>query len=750
MGFFLDEEDSGTASVPGGFFIDESPEVKAPELPSLMSDPIGALTNLDWWFTRPGGEVIEPKQVLGAPLKALSGMTFGLGDEIVAGGSAGLDALLRGDPFTQAYDQRLAEVRGIDKSLSEANPLVSTALEIGGALKTPVLDLPGKLGAAIPAAKTIPQAIGRTGALTAALAGEGALYGGAYGFGQGEGEGRLAGLQEGAKSGGSISALLGAPFIAGSEIAGLLAPKLDELGKSAIRSSIGAREGDYAKTVKELDYWDIPDDVDISSLTKQALDDFSERGYLGKSTNPAEMTEKIVSLRKDLNDDLYKAINQFDKTGKTAIPSFERATKFIADGKVPADKADDYLDEIISLSEGIKNQGGGKLSYLQAQKEALRGKYVEGDLPRNGFNKELYHDLQKTIESYVPEVAGINKDLQKTIIVEPIVKRGLTKEEAKNWLAQGFQYLRTSGAKTVTGPAILGTALGGYYGGLEGAAAGAALGLATTPKGLRAIGEKLKALSKTPETIRETAKKFPAIVGTSLTAPQDNSSKKQTTIAQGKSKSSFNSTLDKALTQAEKQMELKAPQVIEVKRTSSKVLPESFVEKEEGGQQLKAYPPPAKGSGVTVASGVDLGQWSKKDLEDAGVSPKTILKVSKYLGAKDATARKLLKEKPLTLKQEEADELDNAIKEDIYGTVEKKLSDKGVTLAKLPEEAQAVVKSLAWNFGKNIDDALPTIWKAITQKDWAKVQDLLVNTKWKQPELVERRKREAELLSALV
>jgi GH24 family phage-related lysozyme (muramidase) len=213
--------------------------------------------------------------------------------------------------------------------------------------------------------------------------------------------------------------------------------------------------------------------------------------------------------------------------------------------------------------------------------------------------------------------------------------------------------------------------------------------------------------------------------------------------------SSFNSKLDSALTQAEKEISMKTPEIIEAKRVSTSSKADKFLEKEEGGQILKAYNPPAKGSGITVSTGVDLGQHSRKDLEKMGVSEKTIFKVEKYLGAKDATARKLLKEKPLTLTKAEADELDSAMEQDIFGTVEKKLKDKGVTLAKLPEEAQTVVKSLAWNFGKGVDEALPTIWKAITQKDWAKVQDLLINTKWKQPELVARRKREAELLSRI-
>jgi len=263
----------------------------------------------------------------------------------------------------------------------------------------------------------------------------------------------------------------------------------------------------------------------------------------------------------------------------------------------------------------------------------------------------------------------------------------------------------------------------------------------TSPK---SISNYLEKLQKKSSLLAKPAPMIGRATG-SLSTPQKRSdSQEEVTMS-----TSFNTKLDQALTQAEKEIAMKAPEIISVKRTSSKPLAETFIEKEEGGQQLKAYPPPAKGSGVTVARGVDLGQHSEKDLENMGVSPKVITKVRKYLGAKDATARKLLKEKPLTLTKAEADELDEAVKNDIFGTVESKLKDKGVTLSKLPEEAQAVVKSLAWNFGKGLDQSIPTIWKAIVNKDWAKVQDLLVTTKWKQPELLARRKREAELLSRI-
>lgn len=675
----------------------------------------------------------------------LNAMTFGFGDEAVSGVNSVLDAVLpealggTNQSISEAYDSRLGQVRDLNSRYRSEHPIASIGTDIVAAAKMPIPSFLGK-------AATIPGKIG-------VLAGEGAAYGGLQGVGSSEGglENRLTGLLEGAESGAKWSAALGTPLLGLEKLlrgAGILAPKIAE---DLNRKSIGARQSDYAKTANDLGIIDVPEG-DLATLTKASIDDLLSSGKLGESRNPSNLIKAVKSAETEISYDIGKIIKNYDDSGAKIRPNFNGALEYLSSGKVPADKVDTYLNRLEKLDSAIVTEGKGKLSYLQQQKIAHGALWDPNDSALNGFNRAIYNDLQKSIESVAPEVAPLNRELQKFKIVKPIVQRGLAAEEAADPVNKITQAIRTSGGGGV--PIIAGTVLGGVPGGIAGLGLAKTQSYLSSPQGKKTLSNllgKAEVLSKTPSL----SQKVPILAGiesgiqNAKKAPNTESTT-EAKLKSLRSTTSFNSTLDKALTQAEKQMELKAPQVIEVKRTSSKVLPESFVEKEEGGQQLKAYPPPAKGSGVTVASGVDLGQWSKKDLEDAGVSPKTILKVSKYLGAKDATARKLLKEKPLTLKQEEADELDNAIKEDIYGTVEKKLSDKGVTLAKLPEEAQAVVKSLAWNFGKNIDDALPTIWKAITQKDWAKVQDLLVNTKWKQPELVERRKREAELLSALV
>lgn len=116
------------------------------------------------------------------------------------------------------------------------------------------------------------------------------------------------------------------------------------------------------------------------------------------------------------------------------------------------------------------------------------------------------------------------------------------------------------------------------------------------------------------------------------------------------------------------------------------------VSKEEGGQQQDAYVPWSisfktkkagdgiqdvyvpviamkdgrvmgeNKSGVTVASGFDLGQENEDGLKTMGLSKELIEKLKPYLGKQRAAACKLLREKPLRLSKEECEEIDKAKK----------------------------------------------------------------------------------------
>lgn len=488
---------------------------------------------------------LSPSQLFtGGVTNLLSAGTFNLGDEIISALSAPVAAGM--SQFTdspmgisEAYNKILPDLRIDTAGYQKEYPIQSLIQSIPGALAMPTLGLASKVGKVLPAAKTLPQALSNTGYKSAAMAAEGGLLGGAYGYGKGTGsiENRIEQATEGAKTGAKYGALLGLPSSAISEGIALKANKVKEIGEDMQRFAYGARSADYNKTTRELDYFDIAEDQ-VESLTKESMNDLIKRGIFGKDTNPAKTTAAVIKERVLQSKKLRTLINLFDKKSKAEVPAFSRAKQLVEEGKVPANEADRYLNEIEQLQEAIKNKGKGKLSYLQAQKEALRGKYVEGDLPRNLFNKALYHDLQKAVEGYVPEAAGINKELQKLLIVEPIVKKGLGKAEAVDWIDSIFQRLRTSGAKTIMGPAVGAAALASGAS-VPAAIGAAALGYAANPDKMAKIGRGVEALAANPASVTNLAEKSLPLVGMNSVPKQkrslgnlrpQGSSKKQTAI----------------------------------------------------------------------------------------------------------------------------------------------------------------------------------------------------------------------------
>ncbi len=399
------------------------------------------------------------------------------------------------------------------------------------------------------------------------------------------------------------------------------------------------------------------------------------------------------------------------------------------------------MDNVPGAREAIKDHiasafseltDAGKVAFVKKNQSQLKT-LLKGDFT---YLEAVAKDIQSRIGT--AKLANVSSGSNTALKLSSVVERALTGKDPKKvdglWEAlKGFGI----GGSVVYNPAV-------------------GIPLAVGTLGAKALRNRSTGLVQkafheallNPQVMQKAVKAAKVAASKPSLAP--NIGKAATAIGDVISPKSEKTFIDTALNKAEEKVmrKLKAPSVVSAKRVSP--IGEDFVRQEEGNQQLKAYPPPAKGSGATVSTGVDLGQRTRKELEDLDVSPKLISKLSPYLGKKDASARLALKEKPLTLTKAEADELDRAVHSDIYSTVESKLKNKGVRLEKLPAEAQTVIKSLSINFGKNFDESLPSLWKAIVNKDWAKLQELLVNTKWKQPELLARRRREAALLTEIV
>jgi hypothetical protein len=158
-----------------------------------------------------------------------------------------------------------------------------------------------------------------------------------------------------------------------------------------------------------------------------------------------------------------------------------------------------------------------------------------------------------------------------------------------------------------------------------------------------------------------------------------------------------------------------------------------FIATREGGQRLTGYVVRStnKRSGVTVATGVDLGQRSSADI-DRLLIPEGLKSTLKcYATKRGAEARAYLKSHPLILTKPEADAIDTVVRKSIAGSVRKSYNNAMVgrgellIFEELPPEAQTVIASVAFQYGPNLKRATPRFWESVTCQDWEKAVEEL-------------------------
>jgi murein DD-endopeptidase MepM/ murein hydrolase activator NlpD len=160
----------------------------------------------------------------------------------------------------------------------------------------------------------------------------------------------------------------------------------------------------------------------------------------------------------------------------------------------------------------------------------------------------------------------------------------------------------------------------------------------------------------------------------------------------------------------------------------------AFISSCEGGQSLRATVPDAdhSQSGVTVATGFDLGCRDARALQQLGLSQDLRTRLSKYLGKQGSAAERFLATYPLTITQADADEIDVASKKSAASTVIKSynraVANKSGLLSfeQLPGEAQTVIASVAFQYG-DLSERTPKFWKAVTAQRWKDVIEELLH-----------------------
>ncbi len=161
-----------------------------------------------------------------------------------------------------------------------------------------------------------------------------------------------------------------------------------------------------------------------------------------------------------------------------------------------------------------------------------------------------------------------------------------------------------------------------------------------------------------------------------------------------------------------------------------------FIEKREE-MRLDAYVIPGRpNAGVTIAMGIDLGHWSESDLRRAGLRPETLDLLRPFLGRKGVAAAQLLagyekanENKKLTIDRQEADRLNALGRIEIVGPLRRNYDTDLRTgpnrFEDLPEPAQTVLASVAWQYGPNLAARTPRFWDHMTRRNWeAAVREL--------------------------
>lgn len=170
----------------------------------------------------------------------------------------------------------------------------------------------------------------------------------------------------------------------------------------------------------------------------------------------------------------------------------------------------------------------------------------------------------------------------------------------------------------------------------------------------------------------------------------------------------------------------------------------------EGARVLEGYVPDAAGSdsGVTIGSGVDLGQRRSADLDVLGLSATLKAKLTPYLGLKKQAAVDKLAAEPLTISEAEAEELDEAVKrQHIDALVAKFDADSATPFEQLDAAKQTVIASVSFQYGVALNRRTPNFWRQITGGDW---ESALANLRNFGDRYTTRRNKEADLLAPTI
>ncbi|MCP4320493.1 MAG: peptidase [Alteromonadales bacterium] len=154
----------------------------------------------------------------------------------------------------------------------------------------------------------------------------------------------------------------------------------------------------------------------------------------------------------------------------------------------------------------------------------------------------------------------------------------------------------------------------------------------------------------------------------------------------------------------------------------------SFINQLEGSECNGYVPAPEhSNSGVTIASGFDIGQRSVEELQQA-FSKELSDKLIPYVGMKKQQAVTFLAEHPLQVSETEVKYINCYSHSAAEALLIKRWnsSDSTCSFEQLAAPCQTVIASVAFQYG-NLERKTPNFWRQVTERKWTDVIDNLRN-----------------------
>jgi GH24 family phage-related lysozyme (muramidase) len=144
-----------------------------------------------------------------------------------------------------------------------------------------------------------------------------------------------------------------------------------------------------------------------------------------------------------------------------------------------------------------------------------------------------------------------------------------------------------------------------------------------------------------------------------------------------------------------------------------------FIQSLEGNETKGYVPDPENSnSGVTIASGFDLGQTSRRSLQSA--FPESLCsKLMPYVGMKKIKAQEFLKKHPLEVTQSETELINDFTHSSSSNSLQQSWENSTTfsSFEDLGDNEQTVIASVHFQYG-SLSIKTPNFWKQVTAGDW--------------------------------